>query len=138
MTAAEGFAAEQKFSAVWHAQLFALTVHLYDKGVFTWPEWTAALGRHLRAEPPHKASQPDDQDSYYLAWMAALMDCLAGKQLTTADEVQKMYDRWAAAYLAICMASLSGWRPPNQNRPVFLLVCWESLLVFCTDRVCRA
>ena len=100
MTAAEGFAAEQKFSAVWHAQLFALTVHLHDKGVFTWPEWTAALGRHLRAEPPHKASQPDDQHSYYLAWMAALMDCLAGKQLTTADEVQKMYNRWAAAYLA--------------------------------------
>ena len=98
MIAAHGFASEQKFSAVWHAQLFALTVHLYDNGVFTWPEWTAALGHQLAADPPVQAQ--DNEDRYYLAWMAALMDCLAGKQLTTADEVQEMYNRWAEAYSA--------------------------------------
>ena len=95
------------------------------------------LGRHLRAEPPHKASQPDDQDSYYLARMAALMDCLAGKQLTTADEVQKMYDRWAAPIWLPRMASQSGWRPPNQNRHVFYSLLGV-IVGFCTDRVCRA
>ena len=99
MTASSGFAPEQNFRSVWHAQLFALTVHLYERGVFTWPEWTDALGRHLNACPPSDSSQPDD-DSYYLAWLAALMACLAGRQLATADEVQMMYDRWAAAYLA--------------------------------------
>lgn len=111
MTGQPGFQPDQTFSTVWHAQLFALTVHLYDQGVFTWPEWSAALGHHLKAgqtsapQPPaqqgaQEGPQEGADDRYYLAWMAALMDCLAGKQLTDADEVRSVYDKWAAAYLS--------------------------------------
>jgi len=101
MTGAPGFDDARSFKAIWHAQLFALTVHLYDRGVFTWPQWSAALGRQLEQQPPEaRLAQDQSEDSYYLAWLAALMDCLAGKQLTDEAEVGQMYDRWAAAYLA--------------------------------------
>ena len=83
MTGAPGFDDARSFKAIWHAQLFALTVHLYDRGVFTWPQWSAALGHQLEQQPPEaRLAQDQSEDSYYLAWLAALMDCLAGKQLT--------------------------------------------------------
>ena len=38
------------FLEPWHAQVFALTVHLNEAGLFDWPDWTAAfsdtLARH--------------------------------------------------------------------------------------------
>jgi len=99
MTASEGFSSEQKFSSVWHAQLFALTVHLYDQGVFTWPEWAAALGHQLATGQARQGVQGED-DSYYLAWMAALTACLQDKAITDVDQIQATSQRWAAAYLA--------------------------------------
>ena len=44
------FSAAPAFSAVWHAQLFALTAHLYDQGLFSWPQWTATLAHHIQAQ----------------------------------------------------------------------------------------
>ena len=99
MTGSEGFSSAQSFSAVWHAQLFALTVHLYNQGVFTWPEWTAALGRQLAVDLPDDDARAEE-DSYYLAWMAALTACLQDKSITDSDHIQAMSERWAAAYLA--------------------------------------
>jgi hypothetical protein len=30
------------FSAPWEAQAFAMTLALYERGIFTWPEWAQA------------------------------------------------------------------------------------------------
>ncbi|MEC7208894.1 MAG: nitrile hydratase accessory protein, partial [Pseudomonadota bacterium] len=80
-----GFDPDQVFSSVWHAQLFGLTVHLYDQGVFTWAEWSAALGRQLRDDRHISSGQPSghtQEDRYYLAWLAALTACLQDKAIT--------------------------------------------------------
>jgi hypothetical protein len=36
------------FREAWEAQAFALTRNLYERGVFSWPEWTAALAKEIR------------------------------------------------------------------------------------------
>ena len=35
------------FAAPWQAQAFAMVLTLYDKGLFTWPEWAAALSSEI-------------------------------------------------------------------------------------------
>ena len=39
------------FAEPWQATAFALTVALHERGLFSWPEWAATLGRHIAAEP---------------------------------------------------------------------------------------
>lgn len=41
-------APEPVFEAPWHAQLFALTVHLNETGHFVWPDWADRFGATLR------------------------------------------------------------------------------------------
>jgi nitrile hydratase accessory protein len=49
------------FNAPWEARVFAMVVTLQERGVFTWPQWTAAL-----------AAQPDLGDGYYQHWLRTL------------------------------------------------------------------
>ena len=37
------------FEDPWHAQLFALTVHLNETGCFDWPDWAKRFGATLAA-----------------------------------------------------------------------------------------
>ncbi len=54
---------EKPFAAPWEAQVFALTVKLNEKGVFTWGDWAKTLGAELHAVP---------ERPYYESWLAAL------------------------------------------------------------------
>ena len=38
---------EQVFAEPWQAQVFAMTVVLHERGLFTWPQWAQRLGRHV-------------------------------------------------------------------------------------------
>ena len=38
---------EPVFEEPWHAQVFALTVHLNEAGHFDWPDWAARFGQTL-------------------------------------------------------------------------------------------
>ena len=98
-TKTNGFTPAPAFSAVWHAQLFALTTHLYDQGLFTWPQWTAALACHIRAQTDDTENSEDTEDSYYQAWMAALIACLEEQDITDTQKIQLMQDKWVSAYL---------------------------------------
>ncbi|MBT7220027.1 MAG: nitrile hydratase accessory protein, partial [Alphaproteobacteria bacterium] len=40
---APDFAEPPVFAEPWHAELFAMTVHLHKQGLFSWPDWTAQL-----------------------------------------------------------------------------------------------
>lgn len=40
----EGFV----FAEPWQAHAFAMTLQLHEKGVFTWPEWAAALTHEIQ------------------------------------------------------------------------------------------
>ena len=87
-------AAPRAFAEPWHAQLFAMTVHLADRGLFTWPDWTARLSRRLAA-----ARAPiEGGDDYYGAWMETLEGFLA-EYGTAEAEVDRVTQAWASAYL---------------------------------------
>jgi len=80
------------FAEPWQAQAFALAVQLSADGVFTWPEWAAALAAELAADPG------DDGSRYYEHWVAALERLATGRGLTaTADLAERKAD-WAEAY----------------------------------------
>ena len=38
---------KKAFDAPWHAEVFALAVHLNEGGYFDWPEWAGRFGENL-------------------------------------------------------------------------------------------
>lgn len=87
---------EPVFSAPWHAQVFALTVHLNEAGHFAWSDWTQAFGATLAR---HGLSKDlDGGDDYFNAWLEALEIML--KSTAEGSEITKMADEWRRAYLA--------------------------------------
>lgn len=80
------------FAAPWQAQAFAMTLALHQRGVFTWPEWAAALAAEIsRAQA---AGDPDAGDSYYLHWLAALERLVAAKGVASEAALQRYRDAW--------------------------------------------
>lgn len=95
---ASGLTTEFPFAAPWHAAAFAMTVHLHERGVFSWSDWAAALSRALAND--EKAGSLDGSDDYYHAWLAALQDLLATKGVAAPAEIETTMKAWHAAYLA--------------------------------------
>lgn len=63
------------FSQPWEAQLFSMTLVLHRRGLFSWPEWTQALGAQIASARDRGAAD----DTYYGHWLAALETLLARK-----------------------------------------------------------
>jgi nitrile hydratase accessory protein len=85
------------FAEPWEAQAFALTVALHERGVFTWPEWTAALAREI--ERAQAAGDPDTGETYYRHWLAALERLVDAKGLADAATLASYADAWERAAL---------------------------------------
>ena len=74
------------FSAPWHCELFALTISLYEKKVFDWALWTAALANKLKDKP---VSVADDLDYYYGSWLEALEELILNKEMAVRDDFKR-------------------------------------------------
>jgi nitrile hydratase accessory protein len=76
---------ELVFSAPWESRAFGMAVSLSEAGVFTWPEFQAALIGRIRAweEGPGK----HEPWNYYRLWLAALEDVLVGLGAVSTDDV---------------------------------------------------
>jgi nitrile hydratase accessory protein len=84
------------FAQPWEAQAFALAVELSNQGVFTWTEWTAALGAEIAAAGGR--GEGEDAGSYYRCWLAALEGLLTDRGLTDRKTLQERQEAWAEAY----------------------------------------
>jgi nitrile hydratase accessory protein len=80
------------FREPWEAQAFAMTLALYEKGLFTWPEWAAALADEIKNA--QAAGDPDTGETYYQHWLAALERMVANKQITTQVDLRRYRDAW--------------------------------------------
>jgi len=80
------------FREPWEAQAFALTLSLYDRGLFQWPEWAATLGDEIKKA--QAAGDPDTGETYYRHWLAALERIVAEKGVTDPGTLRKYYDAW--------------------------------------------
>jgi nitrile hydratase accessory protein len=83
------------FAAPWEAQAFALTVVLHERGLFTWPEWTAVLAAEIsRAQA---SGDPDLGDTYYEHWLAALERIVASKGAADPPSLARYRAAWTHA-----------------------------------------
>ena len=91
-------APEPVFEAPWHAQVFALTVHLNEAGHFAWSDWATRFGATLKR---HGLSKDlNGGDDYFTAWLDTLETYLAETGSAPTDDVNKTRDAWAQAYLS--------------------------------------
>ncbi|MEP3845264.1 MAG: nitrile hydratase accessory protein [Paracoccaceae bacterium] len=88
---------EPAFQAPWHAQLFALTVHLHEAGHFTWPEWAAAFSATLKRHGTDK--DLNGGDDYFAAWLETLESKLRDLGLADNAQIETMRAAWETAYL---------------------------------------
>ncbi|UGA46872.1 nitrile hydratase accessory protein [Bradyrhizobium quebecense] len=83
------------FRAPWEAQAFAMALTLHDRGVFTWPEWAAALADQIKRA--QAAGDPDTGETYYQHWLATLEHLVATKGVTTPETLHRYRDAWDRA-----------------------------------------
>ena len=83
------------FREPWEAQAFALTLSLYDRGLFQWPEWAATLGDEIKKA--QAAGDPDTGETYYRHWLATLERLVAEKGVATRDTLHRYRDAWDRA-----------------------------------------
>jgi nitrile hydratase accessory protein len=80
------------FREPWEAQAFAMVLALHQRGLFSWPEWAAALAQQIvRAQA---AGDADLGDTYYQHWLAALEALVAAKGVASASELERYRNAW--------------------------------------------
>ena len=84
------------FDEPWHAEVFAATVHLSEQKLFSWAEWTEALGEQITKVKLRRCI--DGSNDYYNLWLQALIELILTKGITDAEAILDVQNRWADAY----------------------------------------
>lgn len=90
--------AEPVFTEPWHAQVFALTVHLNEAGHFTWSEWVNRFSTVLRQLGVKR--DLNGGDDYFHAWLETLEALLRDAGMASAAQMEQTRAAWEQAYLA--------------------------------------
>ena len=85
------------FETPWHAELFAITVHLHNKGVFCWPDWTARFSHALAIAGAHHSL--DGSNDYYDVWLDTFIQFMAEQGVTDEIAIDGMSEKWRKAFL---------------------------------------
>src|SRR5690349_15082552 len=80
------------FREPWEAHAFAMALALYDRGLFTWTEWAAALADEIKRA--QAAGDPDTGETYYRHWLATLETLVASKGVATSELLLRYRDAW--------------------------------------------
>jgi len=83
------------FREPWEAQAFAIAIALHERGLFSWPEWAAALAGEIQAA--HAQGDPDTGETYYHHWLAALERLLVAKRATNLATLARYRQAWKHA-----------------------------------------
>jgi nitrile hydratase accessory protein len=83
------------FREPWEAQAFAIVLALHERGVFSWPEWTAMLAEEIKRA--QAAGDPDTGETYYRHWLAALERLVADKGIASRETLIRYRDAWDRA-----------------------------------------
>ena len=85
------------FGEPWHAQAFALAVHLSDLGLFSWKEFSKTINDEI--SKAQKAGDPDLGNTYYEHWLNALEVLARKKGVFNIEELLERKEKWRNAYL---------------------------------------
>ena len=109
------------FETPWHAEAFALAVHLNEKGHFTWVEWSNILGKNLKITKQKtieeftsdtavtfqlRKNQKNDfkqesigGDHYYQVWLQTLIEIMQEREVFDDKTFSAIRDQWVNAYI---------------------------------------
>ncbi|KQV82079.1 nitrile hydratase accessory protein [Rhizobium sp. Root1220] len=83
---------EPVFPEPWAAEAFAMTVHLHQRGLFTWGEWAETLSREL-----HKPGRAEDGSDYFDCWVVALSDIVVSHGVADGEAILALQHGWQRA-----------------------------------------
>src|ERR1700749_2913571 len=83
------------FREPWEAQAFAMALALHQRGLFTWPEWAAALADQIRRA--QAKGDPDTGETYYRHWLATLETLVVAKGVASTGTLTRTRDAWDRA-----------------------------------------
>jgi len=83
------------FREPWEAQAFSMALALHQRGVFTWPEWAAALAQEIKRAQAE--GDPDTGETYYRHWLATLERLVAEKGIASRQALARYRDAWDRA-----------------------------------------
>lgn len=86
---------EPVFREPWEAQAFAMTLVLYERGLFTWSEWAAALSAAIKQA--QVAGDCDDGSTYYRHWLAAIEHLVGVKGIASGSALAARRQAWDRA-----------------------------------------
>ncbi len=86
---------EPVFREPWEAHAFAMALTLHQRGLFSWPEWAAALSAQIAKA--QAGGDADLGDTYYRHWLAALEALVAEKGASSTQELARYRDAWDRA-----------------------------------------
>jgi len=89
---------EPVFEDPWHAQVFALTVHLNETGQLPWTDWAEQFGATLKRHGLSK--ELNGGSDYFAAWLETLESILDEQGVAAPDETSDMRAAWERAYLS--------------------------------------
>jgi nitrile hydratase accessory protein len=69
-----------------------MVLSLYDRGLFTWTEWAAALAEEIKIAQAN--GDPDTGTTYYRHWLATLEKMVAKKGVATLETLDRYRDAW--------------------------------------------
>lgn len=80
------------FREPWEAQAFAMALALHERGLFSWPEWAAALADQIKRA--QAAGDPDTGETYYRHWLATLEHLVDAKGVASTATLHRYRDAW--------------------------------------------
>ncbi|MBO37615.1 MAG: nitrile hydratase accessory protein [Rhodospirillaceae bacterium] len=83
------------FREPWEAQAFAMTLRLYQQGLFTWPEWAEVLAAEIKRA--QEDGDPDIGDTYYHHWLNALESLVNEKGVADTETLDRYQTAWRHA-----------------------------------------
>lgn len=83
------------FAEPWQAQAFSMALELHRAGHFSWTEWAEHLSAEITAA--RVLGDPDDGNTYYHHWLAALEKLVTEKGLASETELHARKQLWDAA-----------------------------------------
>ena len=83
------------FREPWEAQAFSMALALHQRGVFTWPEWAAALAEEIKRAQAN--GDPDTGATYYRHWLATLERLVTEKGVASEPTLARYRDAWDRA-----------------------------------------
>lgn len=86
---------EPVFREPWEAQAFAMTLVLYERGLFTWTEWAAALSAAIKQA--QVAGDCGDGSTYYQHWLSAIEHLVTVKGIASGSALAARRQAWDRA-----------------------------------------